>query len=186
MPKNSEAYGAWMKLEKPEHLVGFLLKSLQHTLRQTLDEALRKQGVELSFAQFGALFGLHCGPGSTGAKLARRSFVSAQTMNTVLRRLEEDGLVERRPHPESRRADCWSLTDDGLAQLNRARSVGSAVFERMLAPLGRDEIATLESCLRRCIDALDGNPDGFAAADEDAEPAARRAARRTAERAAVR
>src|ERR1700741_4557848 len=105
VPKNPEAFGAWMKLDKPDHIVGFLLKSLQHTLRQTLDEALRKQGIELSFAQFGALFGLHCEPQSTGAKLARRAFVSAQTMNTVLRRLEEDGLIQRRPHPDSRRAD---------------------------------------------------------------------------------
>jgi DNA-binding MarR family transcriptional regulator len=185
MPKNPEAFGAWMKLDKPDHIVGFLLKSLQHTLRQTLDEALRKQGIELSFAQFGALFGLHCEPGSTGAKLARRAFVSAQTMNTVLRRLEEDGLVERRPHPDSARADCWSLTAEGLAQLSRARAVGAAIFERMLAPLERAEIANLVSCLRRCIKALDGEAGG-AAVEDGVEPPARRTARRTAERSAAR
>ena len=53
MPKKREAYGSWLKLDKPEHIVGFLLKSLQHTLRQTMDEAMRKQGVDLSFAHFG-------------------------------------------------------------------------------------------------------------------------------------
>ena len=185
MPKNPEAFGTWMKLDKPEHIVGFLLKSLQHTLRQAFDEAGRKQGIELSFAQFAALFGLYCEPGSTGAKLARRAFVSAQTMNTVLRRLEEDGLIERRPHPDSRRADCWSLTPAGLAQLNRARAVGSTVFERMLAPLERAEIANLVSSLRRCIAALEGDAGGAAAGDT-AAPAARRAARRSTERPAAR
>ena len=99
MPKNPESFGDWLKLEKPEHILGFLLKSLQHTLRQTIDEALRKQGVELSFAQFAALFNLHSDPGVTGARLARRALVSAQTMNSALRALELDGYIERRPHP---------------------------------------------------------------------------------------
>ena len=121
MPKNPESFGDWLKLEKPEHILGFLLKSLQHTLRQRIDEALRKQGVELSFAQFAALFNLHSDSGVTGARLARRAFVSAQTMNSALRALEQDGYIERRPHPQSRRADSWSLTEAGLTELKRAR-----------------------------------------------------------------
>jgi DNA-binding MarR family transcriptional regulator len=156
MPKNSEAYGAWIKPDKPEHIIGFLLKSLQHTLRQTLDEALRKQGLELSFAHLAALFGLHYEPGSTGAKLARRAFVSAQTMNSVLRRLEADGLIERGPHPDSRRADSWTLTAQGRVELERARAVGSEIFARMLGPLDAAETANFESYLRRCITALEG------------------------------
>ena len=90
MPKNPESSGDCLNVEKPEHLLGFLLKSLHHTLRQTFDEALRKQGVELSFAQFSALFNLHCDPGVTGARLARRALVSAQTMNLALHGLERD------------------------------------------------------------------------------------------------
>jgi DNA-binding MarR family transcriptional regulator len=167
MPKNSEAYGSWMKLDKPEHGIGFLLKSLQHTLRQTLDEALRKDGIEMSFAHFAALFGLYCEPGSTGAKLARRAFVSAQTMNSVLRRLEADRLIERGPHPDSRRADSWSLTAQGHVELQRARAVGSEIFARMLAPLDAAETANFERYLRRCIAALEGPSDG---ADDVVEP----------------
>jgi DNA-binding MarR family transcriptional regulator len=155
MPKKPEGYGAWLKLDKPEHIVGFLLKSLQHTLRQSMDEALRKRGFELSFAHFVALFGLFCEPGITGAALARRAMVSAQTMNSALRRLELEGRIERRPHPDSRRADSWWITPEGLELLEQAREVGDAIFERMLAPLDRAEIAALESSLRRCIAALE-------------------------------
>ena len=158
MPKNPESFGDWLKLEKPEHILGFLLKSLQHTLRQRIDEALRKQGVELSFAQFAALFNLHSDPGVTGARLARRAFVSAQTMNSALRALEQDGYIERRPHPQSRRADSWSLTEAGLTELKRARQVGHAVFERMLGAFNTKETAAFEDYLRRCIVALDGDP----------------------------
>jgi DNA-binding MarR family transcriptional regulator len=158
LPKNPESFGDWLKLEKPEHILGFLLKSLQHTLRQRIDEALRKQGVELSFAQFAALFNLHSDPGVTGARLARRAFVSAQTMNSALRALEHDGYIERRPHPLSRRADSWTLTEAGLAELTRARQVGKAVFERMVSKFDATEIAAFVEYLRRCIAALDGEP----------------------------
>jgi DNA-binding MarR family transcriptional regulator len=156
MTKTSELHAGWSELEnKPEHAIGFLLKSIQHTLRQTLDEAMRKQGVELSFAQFVALFGLSCEPGITGAQLARRAMVSAQTMNSALHRLEVDGLIARRPHPHSRRADSWSLTDEGLAELARARDVGRDIFTHMLAPLSPIEVANLDNYLRRCIAALE-------------------------------
>ena len=158
MPKNPESIGEGLKLDKPEHILGFLLKSLHHTLRQTFDEALRKQGVELSFAQFAALFNLHSNPGVTGARLARRALVSAQTMNSALRALELDGYLERRPHPQSRRADSWSLTDAGLQELARGRRVGSTIFARMLATFDAKETAAFEDYLRRCIKALDEEP----------------------------
>jgi DNA-binding MarR family transcriptional regulator len=182
MPKNTEGFGAWLKLDKPEQMVGFLLKSLQHTLRQTVDEALRKQGVELSFAHFAALFGLRSEPGITGAQLARRALVSAQTMSAALQRLELDGRIERRPHPDSRRADSWSLTATGLADLKRARHVADSIFAKMLAPLAATEIAALQDYLRRCITALETHATPRAAASE---PPKRRAPKRGARRAAA-
>jgi DNA-binding MarR family transcriptional regulator len=157
MPKNRQSFGERLKLQNPAHILGFLLKSLQHTLRQTFDEALRKQGVELSFAQFSALFNLHCDPGVTGAHLARRAMVSAQTMNSALRALELDGYIERGPHPSSRRADSWSLTNAGVEELERARRVGSAIFARMLGGFAPNELAAFEDYLRRCITALGGD-----------------------------
>jgi DNA-binding MarR family transcriptional regulator len=166
MPKKPEAYGSWLKLDKPEHIVGFLLKSLHHTLRQSMEEAMRKKGVDLSFAHFGALFVIYGEPGINGASLARRAMVSPQTMNSALRRLESDGRIERRPHPDSRRADSWTITADGLELLEQARGVGAEIFARMLAPLDRAETAALESSLRRCITALEHN-----GAAGDTEPA---------------
>jgi DNA-binding MarR family transcriptional regulator len=169
-----------LKLDKPAHIVGFLLKSLHHTLRQTMEEALRKRGLELSFAHFAALFTIESEPGITGAKVARRAMVSAQTMNSALRRLESDGRIERRPHPDSRRADSWTVTDEGLELLNQARSVGNTIFERMLAPLDRAETAALESSLRRCIAALEGLDEAVdASTARKSTPTTRRNVKRT-------
>lgn len=177
MPKKTESFGAWLKLERPEHILGFLLKSLQHTMRQNFDEALRKQGVELSVAQFAALFNLQCDPGVTGAKLARRAMVSAQTMNFALRALELEGYIERRPHPSSRRADSWTLTAAGVRELERARQVGKEIFARMLRGFDAKEVAAFEDYLRRCITALGGDDATVASA-----PARRRGRRGEAPR----
>jgi DNA-binding MarR family transcriptional regulator len=165
MPKKREGHRDCSKPNNPAQNVGFLMKSLHHTLRQSMDEALRKRGLELSFAHFAALFGIDCEPGINGAKLARRAMVSAQTMNSALRRLEEEGRIERRPHPATRRADSWSLTDEGIELLEQAREVASGIFARMLAPLAPAEIAALEDSLRRCIAALE--PDARTPAFED-------------------
>lgn len=154
MAKNPEAAPRWRELGDAEQ-IGFLLKSLQHILRQNFDEALRKQEVELSFAQLVCLFNLHFEPGISGAQIARRAMVSAQTMNAALHALETDGYLERGPHPDSRRADSWSLTKAGLAELERARTVGATVFGRMLGSLGEGEVAAFANYLRRSISALD-------------------------------
>ncbi len=144
--------------DQPEKVIGFLMKSLHHSLRQSMDEALRRHGVELSFAHFATLFSLDLEPGSTGAQLARRAMVSPQTMNPVLRRLEAEGLIERRPHPDSRRADSWFLTPEGGEEFRRARAVGDAVFSRMLSALDAQELERLQDYLRRCVAALGGPP----------------------------
>jgi DNA-binding MarR family transcriptional regulator len=163
MAKIPEGGSAWPDFG-PAEQIGFLLKSLQHTLRQNMDQALRKQGLELSFAQLACLFNLHYDPGISGAQIARRAMVSAQTMNSVLHALELDGYIERGPHPDSRRADSWSLTERGLEGLERAREVGSAVFGRMLGSMSADEVDAFTGFLRRCIAALD---DGTVDVDGD-------------------
>jgi DNA-binding MarR family transcriptional regulator len=150
---------AWLNSGKPEQVVGFLLKTLNHGLRQAINDAMRERRVRLSFAQLSTLFSLFFEPGLTGAQLARRGTVSAQTMNSMLRNLEASGFIERRPHPESRRADSWFLTSAGSEQLPEIRVIGDAVFARMLSALTGDEIGNLQSYLRRCIDALEGEDE---------------------------
>jgi len=136
--------------------VGYQFKRLGAALRQQLDCALRRQGVGLSLAHMAALFALADEPGATGAMLARHEMITAQAMNTVLRRLERDGYIERRPQPNNRRADCWHATPAGARQLARGRAAGEPVFRRMLAPLSAREQSELQRLLARCVTALEG------------------------------
>ena len=139
----------------PEEAIPYLLKGLHHSLRQAVDEGLRRGRIELSFAHLATLYTIDAEPGLAGAELARRSSVTAQTMNTILHRMERDGQLARRPHPSSSRADSWFVTARGSKQLDQARVVGKAIWRGMLAALTEREVGQLQNLLHRCIRGLE-------------------------------
>jgi DNA-binding MarR family transcriptional regulator len=148
----------------PEEAIPYLLKGLHHSLRQAVDEGLRRGRIELSFAHLATLYTIDAEPG-----------LAAQTMNTILHRMERDGQLERRPHPSSSRADSWFVTARGGKQLDQARVVGKAIWRRMLAALAEREVGQLQNLLQRCIRGLDAQV-------EEARPAKKPAARSKAKK----
>src|SRR5688500_12610994 len=144
----------------PEQIIGHLLKNLHLSVRQSVEEALRVQRIDMSLPHFMVLLTLESEPGIPGAELARRGFVTAQTMNTILHRLEREGDIEREPHPERSRADSWYLTKTGQARLKRARVVVEAVWVRVLSALKPVEIRQMQGMLERCIRGMDVQPAG--------------------------
>ena len=145
---------------RPEQAIPHLLKNLHHAVRQAVDEAFRVQKIDMSVAHFVALLNLEQEPGLAGAELARRGFVTAQTMNTILRRLEREGDIERRPHPQKARADSWFVTRIGHARLSRARVIGGDIWIRMLSALQPAEVKQLQGLLERCIRGMDVQLNG--------------------------
>jgi MarR family transcriptional regulator for hemolysin len=160
----------------PEEQIGYLLKRLMHQFRHQVDERLRRNS-DVSFAHLVTLDQLQLEPGIAGARLARRLLVTAQTMTGLLRRLELEGAIERRPDPQNRRADRWYLLPAGVERLNAARSAGAPVMTQMLSMLRPQEVAELRGYLERCVDGLESG-----AQRESAELAAER--RRTETRSA--
>ncbi len=134
--------------------IGYELKRAQHALRVEMDGALRRVG--LTTPQYAALAVLEEESGLSGATLARRCFVTPQTMNGILVNLESAGLVERRPHPEHGRVLQAYLTEEGRAMVSRAHAPIEAIQGRMLAGLGEDERGRFLRALRGCADALEG------------------------------
>lgn len=65
---------------------------------------------------------------------------SLSRLSNVLKRFETRGWVERRPHPDDRRATLAVLTEDGLAKVVEAAPVHLAsVREHVLDPLTDDD-----------------------------------------------
>jgi DNA-binding MarR family transcriptional regulator len=156
MSAASQRVGAHQALsDRPEVAIPYLLKSLHHTLRQAVDEALRAERVELSFAHMATLYCVETEPGLTGAELSRRLFVTPQTMNTLLRSLELDKDIERQPHPTNQRAERWYLTKSGTTRLGKAKHAGEAVWARLLSALSAREVEQFKGFLQRCIEGFD-------------------------------
>ena len=132
--------------------VGYQMKRAQHALRLAMDGALR--GVGLTTPQYAALSVLEEEAGLSGAALARRCFVTPQTMNQILMNLQGSGMVERRPHPEHGRVLSVYLTRKGAELVTLAHGEVGAIEERMLAGLDRGERYRLLETLRGCAESL--------------------------------
>jgi DNA-binding MarR family transcriptional regulator len=84
-------------------------------------------------------------------ELGRRARLAKQTMTTMVRLMERDGLVSRAPDPEDRRAQRVRLTERGRDLRKVARKVLTALDRRVSERLSEREIATFESCLQEVM-----------------------------------
>lgn len=132
--------------------LGILLKATQAALHHRMDEALRPLGLTVS--QYACLSTLRAQPGITGSELARRTFVSRQSMHVLVQGMERQGLVERAEEPGPRRERAVAPTPAGTAALTEAESRVAGVTARMLGGLGAAERVALRDALVASRDAL--------------------------------
>jgi DNA-binding MarR family transcriptional regulator len=161
-------------LPEPGADVGLALRTVMQTLRQNIEGALRKRGIDLSFVHAMVLKTLAKEPGISGAQLARRVTVTAQSMSGLLRGMEALGLVLREAHPENRRTDCWYMTTLGLKEMQRAGEIVEGVMGRIRASMSKADAAKLVELLRQCTAALQAGADNTAAVPPSSSSAARR------------
>ncbi len=91
---------------------------------------------DLTLSQSATVARLEKAGWATTADLARAESVKPQSMAAVLTSLEQDGLVQRRPHPTDGRQVLFSLTDDG-AEARRKHNI--AKHDWLLAAMARLE-----------------------------------------------
>ena len=126
--------------------LGFLLAKASQRWNELLAERFAARGfAEVRPAYGSILIPLYEEDGLRMGELARRALLSKQTMTTLVRRLERDGLVERRPDPDDARAALIFLTPrarafepvaaEALAELDR--EVAALVAPRERAALAR-------------------------------------------------
>ena len=132
--------------------VGYVLKQAQSLLRLRMEVALKP--LDLTVSQYSCLFQLSREPGISAAALARGTFVTRQSMNTMLQLLLDRGLVDRPDRAENGRALPTELTTAGVAALEAAQELVDAVEARMLSALTATEQSALASSLAKCASAL--------------------------------
>jgi DNA-binding MarR family transcriptional regulator len=107
----------------------------------------------MSFARAKALRRIAARPMPMG-ELATLLGIDPPYMTLVVDDLEERGLVQRRDHPEDRRAKLVVATEQGLAAAQLAQRILDEPPASLRA-LSADELTTLERVLARAAGAVD-------------------------------
>jgi len=125
---------------------------LSRRLHRTLDETLAEFGLDsaehkvlCTLAQNGEPF---C---STPGRLGKRMELSSGAMTNRLDRLEEAGLVRRRPDPNDRRGVVIEMTEKGRETYERAVGVQAKKEELVTSALDDGEKKQLNDLLRRLM-----------------------------------
>jgi DNA-binding MarR family transcriptional regulator len=137
------------RVPRAEEMSGYLIKRAQSRIHLVLEEIVSKHG--LGIPHYVVLTLLAETPGLPNAELARKAFVTPQSMNEVLKQLETSGLVERQQSSSNARIlnahltragkKKWQSVDDGVQELE----------ERLLRGLTQDEVRVLNRSLETII-----------------------------------
>ena len=133
--------------------LSYNLKRTQQALRHAMDKSLIE--LDLTTPQYSALTQLASETGLSNAELARRCFVTPQTMHQLTGGLETRGLVERSQHPEHGRIVQISMTETGKELLAESHKLVHAVENKMTQAISNIEKQQVSRILEKCRVALE-------------------------------
>jgi DNA-binding MarR family transcriptional regulator len=142
---------------RPQPTLLYLMKQVELAVRAELDDLVRPVG--LTALQYTALTVLEQHPDLTAARLARHSFVRAQSAADMVAALLDRGLVERHRDPADRRRLVMALTREGRRLLADLRPQVAAIEARMLVLHSQAEADELRASLELCREALSPSND---------------------------
>jgi DNA-binding MarR family transcriptional regulator len=128
--------------------VGLAFKAASAALRRMRGRETHHPG-ELSYAQYGLLFGLCDGLPRSLRELAIAADVSPATAGEMLDSLAAAGLVERIRSVQDKRVVLTSLTDTGQALIDQRRARYERRWRAALKEFGDDELLTAAAVLDR-------------------------------------
>jgi DNA-binding MarR family transcriptional regulator len=129
--------------------VGFLLAKASQRWNELLAAEFATAGFPEVRASYGSLLvPLFQEDGLRQGELARRSRLSKQTLTTMARALESDGLIERRPDSDDARATLIFLTPRARRFRPVAERVLAELDARVVSATGPRDRAALARSLR--------------------------------------
>jgi DNA-binding MarR family transcriptional regulator len=132
--------------------LAYIVGRLDHVLNKRLRDGLAPLG--MTVPHYTALSVFRVLGTLSNAQLAERTMMSPQSANEMVKAMEAKGWIARAPDPEHGRIIPISLTDDGLAMLQRCDDVVREVERTMFPDLTDDERAWLHAQLRSAVRAL--------------------------------
>ncbi|MCW8126443.1 MarR family winged helix-turn-helix transcriptional regulator [Microbulbifer halophilus] len=136
-----------MFAQDKESQMSFELHSAAHLLRRNFDRRARAHG--LSRSRWQVLWHLAREEGQKQAELAERMDVAPISLARQVDKLQQEGLVERRPDPEDRRCFRVYLTAAAEPALEILRGLATQTRSQALAGFSDEETAQLQGLLER-------------------------------------
>ena len=121
--------------------LGYMVNHLARQLARALHDRIAPLGVVPG--QFAQLLALYERDGVTQKELCEIVGIEQPTMANTLGRMERDGLVERRPHPDDRRKQLIYLTDKARGLEGRLTEAAESVNTLATVGLAASERSTL-------------------------------------------
>src|SRR5512144_101527 len=151
----SGAVGVEEVTARAEPGVSYALGRLHQRLFASITERVAQH--DLTTLQFTKLSVLsrHGAPLST-SQLARRAFMTPQSMSEVIHALERKGLIKRNPHPNHRRTLPATLTAKGRRVLTECEKAVSAFESSMLAGFSEEDRAAFLDMVKAAVRNLGG------------------------------
>lgn len=136
----------------PDRSFGFNLYDAARLLRREFERRARRHGV--TRAQWVALTWIARQPGLRQSQLADVLEVTPIAVARLVDRMEGEGLVQRRPDPDDRRAWQLHLTAKARDSLETLRAIGRTVRDDALAGIPTADQDVLLAALMRIRDNL--------------------------------
>lgn len=142
----------------PPANVGRLLLSAFELFADGIVSGIRERGFpEFRYSDTQVLRNLDP-EGTRITALAERARMTKQAMSELVRRLERDGFVERRPDPEDGRAKRVQMTEKGRDVTEAAQQTNREVVESWSESLGREELQRLLELLSDLLQSQEALP----------------------------
>lgn len=88
-------------------------------------------------------------PDCIAVDIANEFGLTRGAITQLLDKMEEHGLIERKPHPTSRRSHLLQMTDKGTQLINRILDAYNTKIEQLFTSYTKEELAQLQQLLAK-------------------------------------
>ena len=148
---------------KPDRRVFWLLERASAGVRQRV-ERLALEHLDTTAAQLPVIFYLAGKEGARPGELAEALGVNAAAITGLTGRMEDAGVLRRKPAPDDGRAQVLSLTAAGKRIAARALPAVTSLQGELLSGFSADEVEAVMKFLRQVIERAPSLGSGLAAA----------------------
>ncbi len=134
-------------MKRDDRLI-YLIFTAQQKLRTYMKNVLMKENVQVTVAQAGILFLLKQKSGQSMSDVSKLLSIDNSTLTGLVDRLERAGFVRRNSNPGDRRALNIDITDSGIRELEKAKTVIRRINEEIKSGFSEQEMESFKRVLQ--------------------------------------